>query len=146
MHSCFLPHWAFTLLLFRSSVGSVCISDSRYVTVRSYTNSNVIANNLAPSSRRAVGMALLISLGNLGGGLIGSNIFISTMAPHYYLGYGMCCGITFAAGATAWFLRWRYQKINKKRDLMTAEEIRSRYTEGELLDLGDHSPFYRYTL
>jgi hypothetical protein len=29
---------------------------------------------------------------------------------------------------------------------MSEEEIRVQYTEGELLDLGDHSPFYRYTL
>lgn len=47
-----------------------------------------IGNNLAPSWKRAVGMALLISIGNLGGA-IGSNIFLSEQAPAYPLGYGL---------------------------------------------------------
>lgn len=47
-----------------------------------------IGNNLAPSWKRAVGMALLISIGNLGGA-IGSNIFLSEQAPTYPLGYGL---------------------------------------------------------
>jgi predicted permease len=36
----------------------------------------LIGNNLAPSSKRAVGMALLISMGNLGG-ICGSNIYLA---------------------------------------------------------------------
>ena len=47
-----------------------------------------IGNNLAPSWKRAVGMALLISIGNLGGA-VGSNIFLSEQAPKYPLGYGL---------------------------------------------------------
>lgn len=50
-----------------------------------------IGNNLAPSWKRAVGMALLISVGNLGGA-IGSNIFLSSQAPTYPLGYGLSVG------------------------------------------------------
>ncbi|EHK21887.1 uncharacterized protein TRIVIDRAFT_53333 [Trichoderma virens Gv29-8] len=46
-----------------------------------------VANNLAPSSKRAVGMAHLICMGNLGG-IAGSNVFLSQEAPHYWTGYG----------------------------------------------------------
>jgi ABC-type Mn2+/Zn2+ transport system permease subunit len=49
--------------------------------IKPITHPTPIANNLAPSSRRAVGIALLISIGNLGGGLIGSNIFLSNPRP-----------------------------------------------------------------
>jgi hypothetical protein len=38
------------------------------------------ANNLAPSSKRAVGMAWLIAIGNFGG-IAGSNIYIASQAP-----------------------------------------------------------------
>lgn len=39
------------------------------------------SNNLAPNFKRAIGMALLMTMGNLGGA-VGSNIFIATQAPH----------------------------------------------------------------
>lgn len=48
-----------------------------------------MGNNLAPSWKRAVGMAFVNSGGNLGG-LVGSNIFLDSEAPHYPLGYGIC--------------------------------------------------------
>jgi hypothetical protein len=48
-----------------------------------------MGNNLAPSWKRAVGMAFVNSGGNLGG-LVGSNIFLDSEAPHYPVGYGIC--------------------------------------------------------
>ncbi|TVY83547.1 putative transporter [Lachnellula suecica] len=99
-------------------------------------------NNLAPSWKRAVGMALLISLGNLGGA-VGSNIFIERQAPDYWLGYGFCLGIVSAAITCTVILRVAYGRVNKERDLMNEEEVRAMYTEEELLDMGDKSPLYR---
>ncbi|PCD44664.1 hypothetical protein AU210_000120 [Fusarium oxysporum f. sp. radicis-cucumerinum] len=46
-----------------------------------------IGNNLSPSSKRAVGMAVFMSLGNLGG-IAGSNIFPEEEKPQYRTGYG----------------------------------------------------------
>jgi len=103
-------------------------------------------NNLAPSSKRAVGMALLVSLGNLGGGLVGSNIFLDKTKPHYYLGYGLCMGIMIAGVVVAYILRVAYQRLNAQRDAMSEAEIRAKYTEEDLLNMGDLSPFFRYTL
>lgn len=91
-------------------------------------------------------MALLVSLGNLGGGLVGSNIFLDRMKPHYYVGYGVCFGIMFIAISTTAFLRICYKRLNAERDAMTEAEVRAKYTEGELLDMGDLSPLFRYTL
>ena len=109
----------------------------------------LIANNLAPSSKRAVGMALLISVGNMGG-ICGSNIFLAAQAPRYWTGYGTGLGICLAAIVAALVLRWAYARENKRRDEYMADksddEIRSMYSTQELLDMGDRSPFYRYTL
>ncbi|KIJ14071.1 hypothetical protein PAXINDRAFT_79925, partial [Paxillus involutus ATCC 200175] len=47
-----------------------------------------LANNLRGKYKRSIGMALQISVGNLGG-VIGSNIFRIQDGPRYLLGYGM---------------------------------------------------------
>ena len=91
-------------------------------------------------------MALLVSLGNLGGGLVGSNIFLDSTKPHYYPGYAVCMGIMLAAVTCAFIIRRAYKRINEERDRMTEEEIRAKYTEEELIGMGDLSPFFRYAL
>lgn len=109
----------------------------------------LISNNLAPSSKRAVALAVLISVGNLGG-ICGSNIFLAKQLPRYQAGYGTCLGISLAGIVAAYVLRVAYGRENKRRDELvasqSAEQLRGQYTEQELLDLGDRSVFFRYTL
>lgn len=100
-------------------------------------------NNLAPTWKRAVGMALLISLGNLGGA-IGSNIFIESQKPTYPLGFGFCLAICGAAIICVTILKLSWLRENKKRDAMDEAEITARYSTQELLEMGDKSPLYRY--
>ncbi|KAK3071716.1 hypothetical protein LTR53_008145 [Teratosphaeriaceae sp. CCFEE 6253] len=108
-----------------------------------------IANNLAPSSKRAVGMALLISVGNFGG-IAGSNIYLAAEKPRYQTGFGVCLAICILAIMMAFTLRIIYGRENAKKRKLIEEEgedaIRARYSEQELLDLGDRSPFFIYTL
>lgn len=108
-----------------------------------------IANSLAPSSKRAVGMALLISVGNMGG-IMGSNIYLDREKPKYRTGFGVSLAMSVASILMTLVLRWAYARENKKREALFAEHgedaIRARYSEQELLELGDKSPFFRYTL
>lgn len=108
-----------------------------------------IGNSLAPSSKRAVGMALLISVGNMGG-IMGSNVYLAREAPKYTTGFAASLSMCCLAILMTFVLRWAYSNENKKRDLLIAEHgedaIRARYSEEELLLMGDKSPFYRYTL
>jgi hypothetical protein len=108
-----------------------------------------VANSLAPSSKRAVGMALLISVGNMGG-IMGSNIYLAREKPKYTTGFAASLAMCVAAIIMTFVLRWAYAKENRKRDQMIQEHgeeaIRARYTDDELLMLGDKSPFFRYTL
>lgn len=102
-----------------------------------------IGNNLAPTWKRSVGMALLISIGNFGGA-IGSNIFIQ--APRYYLGYGMGLAMCAAAIICTFILRFAFLRANKQRDKLDQEEIKRMYTTEQLIEMGDRSPLYRYVV
>ncbi|KAL2676433.1 hypothetical protein Neosp_010191 [[Neocosmospora] mangrovei] len=102
-----------------------------------------VSNNLAPSWKRAVGTALCVGLGNLGG-IVGSNIFLVKESPKYYTGYGVSFACIGLAIISALVLRTAYLAQNKKRDLMSEEDIRGKYTDDELLRLGDRSPLFRY--
>jgi hypothetical protein len=50
----------------------------------------------------------------------------------------------------AYVLRKYFQRENRKRDELLDREgeagIRAKYTDQELVDMGDKSPFFRYTL
>lgn len=103
-----------------------------------------VGNNLAPSWKRAVGMALLIMMGNFGGA-IGSNIYLEQQAPNYWLGYGMGLGISVAAIAATFVLKFEYERLNRQKEGMGTEaEIRARFTDEELNQMGDKSPLFKY--
>ncbi|KAF8854579.1 MFS general substrate transporter [Acephala macrosclerotiorum] len=113
-----------------------------------FTCVTLVGNNLVPSSKRAVGMALMISIGNMGG-ICGSNIYFAAEEPKYPAEFGTSLGICAAGIVAAFILRKAYQRENRRRDELLVREgeeaTRAKYTEQELLDLGDLSPFYRYT-
>jgi len=94
-------------------------------------------------------MAFFIAVGNLGG-ICGSNIYFAAEEPKYQTGFGVSLAICVFSIIAAYILRVAYRRENRLRDELVAREgadaIKARYTEQELLDLGDKSPFYRYTL
>lgn len=100
------------------------------------------ANNLSPSWKRAVGVAILTSVGNLGGA-IGSNIFMESQKPTYHIGYAISLTIVVLAIISTLGLKTAWKRLNDQRSLISEEEVRQQYTEDELLDLGDKSPLYR---
>lgn len=75
-------------------------------------------------------MAVLMTVGNLGGA-VGSNIFIETQSPHYWLGYGFSMGIIVSAIFSTLVLKIVTQRINRKRDEFPEEQIRTQYSEGK---------------
>ncbi|OQV05003.1 hypothetical protein CLAIMM_09807 [Cladophialophora immunda] len=103
------------------------------------------ANNLAGNWKRNIGMALQLTVGNLGGA-IGSNIYLARESPHYWTGYSISLAVLLTAIVSGWILRFSLQRINHQREKMTPEEIHSKYTEEQLQEMGDRSPLFRYTL
>ena len=103
------------------------------------------ANNLAPSSRRAIGVAFNICVGNIGG-VIGSYMYLESEKPKYYTGVGLSLAFGVTGFIAAFILELSYKWGNKKKARLSEDEIRAKYTDEELLAMGDRSPLFRYTL
>ena len=90
-------------------------------------------------------MALMISVGNLGGAA-GTNIYLTREAPYYWTGYSVSLGVVIISTLAALLVRWRLKAINMQRESLNLNEIYERYADQELLDMGDDSPLFRYTI
>ncbi|KIK93184.1 hypothetical protein PAXRUDRAFT_829217 [Paxillus rubicundulus Ve08.2h10] len=103
-----------------------------------------LANNLGGKYKRATGMAIQITVGNMGGAFA-SNIYRSQDAPRYLLGHGLeimfiCMGL-MAVQVTVLI----YKYINSWRD---HEELVKREQGQNVEDVGrgDRALCFRYTL
>lgn len=102
-------------------------------------------NNLAGPDKRAMGIAFMIGLGNCGG-IIGSLIFLGDEKPRYQTGWGTCLGFIVGGILAASTLETVYKIKNKRRDAVPESDVRAKYTEQDLVRMGDRSPLFRYTL
>ncbi|GKT51522.1 putative transporter [Colletotrichum spaethianum] len=103
------------------------------------------ANNLAPASRRAIGVAFNICVGNIGG-IIGSYMYLDSEAPKYSTGFGLSLAFGGSGVVVALLLELSYKWGNAKKAKMSEEEIRAKYTEEQLMHMGDKSPHFKYVL
>lgn len=101
--------------------------------------------NLAGQTKKAQGIALLTAVGNIGG-VIGSNIYLEREKPSYPTGFGASLAIAALGIIAALSLDLIFWRVNRKRDMITEDEIRAKYTEEELDKMGDRSPLFRYRL
>ncbi|KAH6972789.1 major facilitator superfamily domain-containing protein [Ilyonectria sp. MPI-CAGE-AT-0026] len=102
------------------------------------------ANNIAPSSRRAVGIALMNCVGNCGG-IIGSFMYLEREKPKYYTGFGLSLAFGATGLIVALFLELSYKMLNARKAKI-ADEARIKYTEEELFEMGDRSPLFKHVL
>jgi MFS family permease len=98
------------------------------------------SGNIGGHTKRGVSIALIISLGSIGGA-IGSQIYRADDAPLYVRGQAIGAGLTFLSGCAALFLKWKYIRENRRRDSLTPEQY-EREKQGE--ELCDKHPDYRY--
>jgi len=103
------------------------------------------ANNLAPSSRRAIGVAFNICVGNIGG-IIGSYMYLDREAPTYETGFGLSLAFGASGMLVAVLLELSYKWGNAKRAKLSESEIRDQYSDRDLMKMGDKSPLFKYTL
>ncbi|KAF7188316.1 MFS-type transporter cnsO [Pseudocercospora fuligena] len=102
-----------------------------------------ISSNLAGDTKRAMGIALNICLGN-SGGIVGSYIFLDNEAPGYPTGFGIGLGFAAATLVCVVCLEFSYWRINKSREKLDEDEVRREYNDEQLARLGDKSPLFRY--
>lgn len=103
------------------------------------------ANNLAPTKRRAMGLALAICIGNTGG-IVGSFMYLDSEAPQYYTGFGLSLALGGVALLLVLFLELTFIWANRRKEKVSETEVRERFSEQQLLELGDRSPMFKYTL
>ncbi|RYP03740.1 hypothetical protein DL764_004915 [Monosporascus ibericus] len=102
------------------------------------------ANNIAPASRRVIGIALMNCVGNVGG-IVGSFMYLESEKPKYYTGFGLSLALGGTGIVVALLLEWSY-KVANARKAKISEEARAKYTEEELFDMGDKSPLFKHVL
>ncbi|KAH3906273.1 hypothetical protein HBH56_206090 [Parastagonospora nodorum] len=102
-------------------------------------------NNLAGPEKRAVGIATMICIGNLGG-IVGSFIFQEKESPKYETGFGSSLSFAAAGMVCAFTLEFLFARINKRNEEKSEDEWRAIYTEAQLEKMGDRSPLFRYNL
>ncbi|ROT38290.1 MFS general substrate transporter [Sodiomyces alkalinus F11] len=102
-----------------------------------------LANNLAGSYKRSVGMAIQIGVGNLGGAMA-SNFYRARDSPRYILGHALELGFICGGIIAALILIFTYTTINKKRDRLMRVGEDKKLTQQELAAKGDRAVTWRY--
>lgn len=100
------------------------------------------ANNIAPSSRRAVGVALTNAVGNFGG-IIGSFMYLESQAPRYETGFGLSLALGAYALLMALLMEWSYVISNARKERMLRN---APHDDADLLAMGDKSPLFKHVL
>ncbi|KAL7418667.1 hypothetical protein Q5752_006350 [Cryptotrichosporon argae] len=104
------------------------------------------SENVPNPSKRAAAIGLLMLFGSVGGGGIGSNIYLGSQAPTYPLGFGFSVGATVLGAmipATIHYVLLR--RDNRRRDALDQNEIMEKYTHEELSKMEEYSPLFRYS-
>ncbi|KAF2001582.1 MFS general substrate transporter [Amniculicola lignicola CBS 123094] len=103
--------------------------------------------NVINPSKRASAIGLLMLFGSVGGGSVGSNIYLAEQAPVYPLGFGFSVGTTvLGAMIPATVHWWLMRRENAKKERLDIAEVQHQYIPAELGEMGEDSPLFRYTL
>ncbi|KAF1956727.1 MFS general substrate transporter [Byssothecium circinans] len=100
-----------------------------------------LSNLVSGHYKRSVSSAMQVGFGNIGG-IVASNIFLSSQAPKYPVGYGVSLGLLWVCGAacTVMFFLVRWENAKRERG-----ERDYRLEEVDADNLGDDHPGFRLT-
>ncbi|CEQ43156.1 SPOSA6832_05059 [Sporobolomyces salmonicolor] len=110
-----------------------------------------LSNNLSGSTKRGVGSAFQIGIGNLGA-LVSSNVYRAQDAPDYHMGHGIVLGFVGVGFICAPLYALYLTRLNARKEREQAEQDalpdheKRVYTIQELRDLGDRAPEFVYTI
>ncbi|KAK6379530.1 hypothetical protein LTS17_006448 [Exophiala oligosperma] len=102
-----------------------------------------VSNNMSGHYKRGVSSAMMVGFGNCGG-IIASNMFITSEAPEYHLGYGLGLALVWLCVVSAIILLFYIKKENALRDQGRRDD-RYDLPEDEKRNLGDDHPAFRFT-
>lgn len=73
-------------------------------------------------------------------------MYLDSEAPAYYTGFGLSLAFGGTSLVLVLLLEMSYVWANRRKRRLAEGEVRNMYSEEELLDLGDRSPLFKYTL
>ncbi|CAK7235489.1 hypothetical protein SCUCBS95973_009287 [Sporothrix curviconia] len=103
-----------------------------------------LVENLAGRWKRAIGIGIQSSLGNMAG-VVASNIYRQIESPTYMTGYGVALGFLWMGALAATILAYLMWEENRRRD-EGCRASRLRQPPEEDVNLGDDHPDFRYTI
>lgn len=103
------------------------------------------AANCPNPAKRAISIGFLVCVGNIGG-LVGSYIYMDKEAPTYATGYGTSFAFASAGIVAAIILEVVLRRLNQKNAKPDEGEVRQRYTDEQLDEMGEKSPLFKYAL
>ncbi|KAL8719452.1 MAG: hypothetical protein Q9225_003541 [Loekoesia sp. 1 TL-2023] len=103
-----------------------------------------LTSNLGGHYKRAIGSAIQVATGNMSG-FVASNVFITSQAPRYPVGYGVALAMTVVAAAAATVLFLGLRRENRRRDC-GGRDYRLQVSGEGGDDIGDDHPGFRYAL
>lgn len=100
-------------------------------------------NNMGGHYKRSISAAMQIGFGNCGG-IVASNIYITTQAPTYPIGYGISLALLWICGlaCTVFLIGLRVENIKRDRG---ERDDRYNLPKEEFENLGDDHPSFRFT-
>lgn len=101
-----------------------------------------LSNNMGGHYKRSINAAMQIGFGNIGG-IIASNIYITSEKPTYQVGYGVSLALLWLCGLAGTALVIGMRNENKKRDQGKRDD-RFNLPEQELGNMGDDHPSFRF--
>ncbi|KAF4633608.1 hypothetical protein G7Y89_g4509 [Cudoniella acicularis] len=106
-----------------------------------------LGTNVRNPAKRSAAMGWQSTFGQLLGGCIGANIFVSSEAPTYKSGFIVLLVLVMVGGVGATIANWYCLRAsNLKKDKIPLEELEGKYTEQQLSEMGEYSPYFRYIL
>ncbi|KAM0331621.1 hypothetical protein ACHAQA_003300 [Verticillium albo-atrum] len=123
---------------------AVCLACAGMYPILPAVNAWNVANCPSPQ-KRAISIGFLVCVGNVGG-LIGSYIYLDREAPRYPTGFGTSFGFASGGIIAGTALEFTLKHLNKKKEMLDADEVRRTYTDEELDQMGEKSPLFKYAL
>ena len=99
-------------------------------------------NNMGGHYKRSISSAMQIGLGNCGG-IVASNIYITSQAPTYPVGFGVSLGLLWLCGLACTVFVTGLWFENRKRN-RGERDHRLNLEKNELENLGDDHPRFRF--
>ncbi|KAG9768457.1 MFS general substrate transporter, partial [Aureobasidium melanogenum] len=102
-----------------------------------------VQNNVSGHYKRSISSAMMIGWGNTGG-IVASNMFITSQAPEYPLGFGLGLALIWVCVISSTVYLFYVRRENKLRE-EGRRDHRYNLPEEEKRNLGDDHPVFRFT-